>query len=97
MEECPLATFPNQRRFAYEYGQRWAVRLPRRDLRTFVSHFHCAEAEAKVLAEVRALCERSRDMQGANRRLITQCERYALCVFREHRAVYERAVRPFIY
>jgi hypothetical protein len=36
-------------------------------------------------------------MQGSNRRLITQCERYALCVFREHRAVYERAVRPFIY
>jgi hypothetical protein len=59
-----MATFPNQRHFAYEYGQRWAVRLPRRDLRTFVSHIHCAEPEDKVLAEVRALCERSRDMQA---------------------------------
>ena len=92
-----MATFPSQRRFAYEFGQRWAVRLPRRDLRTFVSHFHCAEPEEKVLTEVRALCERSREIQGRNRRLIAQCERYALCVFREHRAVYEKVVRGFIY
>ena len=50
-----MVAFPSQRRYAYEYGQRWAERLPRRDLRTFVSHFHCAEPEDKVLAEVRAL------------------------------------------
>jgi len=92
-----MATFPSQRRFAYEFGQRWAVRLPRRDLRTFVSRFHCAEPEDKVLAEVRALCERSGDMQGRNYRLTPQCERYALCVFREHQALYAKVVRPFIY
>jgi hypothetical protein len=91
-----MVTFDSQRRYAYEYGQRWAERLPRRDLRTFVGNFHCAEPEDKVLSEVRALCERSRDMQD-NHRLIPQCERYALCVFREHRALYERVVRPFIY
>jgi hypothetical protein len=88
-----MATYPNQRRFAYEYGQRWPARLPLRDLRTFVSHIHCSEPEDKVLSEVRALCGRSGDMQGRNRRLIPQCERYALCVFREHRALYEKVVR----
>jgi hypothetical protein len=80
-----MATFPNQRRFDYEYGQRWAVRLPVPRSAHLCQPFHCAEPEDKVMSEVRELCERSREMQGCNSRLIPQCERYALCVFRNTR------------
>lgn len=80
-------------KFAYEYGRRWAVRLPRNDLRTFVSRIHCGETEEYVAEMVRQLLARQECMRGKNARLIPQCLRFALCVFRENRDLYRRVLR----
>jgi ferritin-like metal-binding protein YciE len=72
-------------KYAYEYGQRWSRKLPRRDIKWLLGNMHCSTSYEEVKAEIRRHAEETKNFP---RRLIPQCERYAEAVHRAQRAVY---------
>jgi hypothetical protein len=80
-------------KFAYEYGQRWNAMLPRNSLRCWVSRVHCATSDEDMIAQLRALFPKATaNWTKTQLRLIPQCERYALAVFSQNKAVYRRVL-----
>lgn len=78
--------------YAYEYGKRWNVQLPRRDITTVVRRFHCATPTEEVVTEVERIARASRIPE----RMIAACRRYAALAHQDQADLYHRVMRGLV-
>jgi hypothetical protein len=63
-------------KFAYEFGKRWDVRVPRSDIKHFIARVHVSKTDAEIAKLIRYGCS----APGFTESLIRQSIRYAqLC------------------
>ena len=78
-------------KYAYEYGKRWNVKTPRRDIKYIVRAFHVGASYEDVESEIQKRVDGAGpEFTPAIRR---QCLSYARCVHFENRQLYQRVMR----
>jgi hypothetical protein len=71
-------------KYAYEYGKRWLVEVPRNDIRWLMGRVHVATPDAQVADDIRMRCIGP----GYSAAVIRQSIAYALECHKRNRALY---------
>lgn len=77
-------------RYAYEFGQRWDIRTPRRDIAFLVNRKHVSVPAEEIVAMIEARIPDDPAFTPAIRR---ECSAYARLRHERNRALYNRVMK----